>query len=173
MALAGAKFASKSINMALNFRILEQLRMALYESKPLPRPAQFKELAVSELVVRQQQQLKFEKRMRRIEKTLADARWEWEQKKLRSLTLQGVKFFAAIMHKDEEEGKKATGKTNRSRSESKDARRSLTVEDESDAEDLGTQILRDRPPHYTVHESGPTASADPTPPSYSPTECRC
>ncbi|KAJ1197704.1 hypothetical protein NDU88_001560 [Pleurodeles waltl] len=152
-------------NGTFNLRILEQLRMALYESQPLPRPAQFEVLAVWELVARQQQQMKFERRIRRVEKALAEARWDGEQKKWRSVTLQDVKLLPATTQEDETGGKKATRKTNKSSPESKEAKRSSIVEEESDAEDLVTQILRDRPQLYVVHEGGPRTSADPTAPA--------
>ncbi|KAJ1134513.1 hypothetical protein NDU88_000964 [Pleurodeles waltl] len=72
--------AAFPIHGTFNIRILENLRFAMYDMKVPPRPAQFEALAIWELMARQQQQKKFETRIRKAEKTLADARWDNAQK---------------------------------------------------------------------------------------------
>ncbi|KAJ1081624.1 hypothetical protein NDU88_001802 [Pleurodeles waltl] len=146
-----------------NLRILDELRMSLYEMKPLPRPAQFEALAVWELVARQQQEMKFKRRMKRVEKSLAEARWDWEQKRWRAETLHGIKLFPAITEEDETE-KEDNDKESESAGTKK--KKKLYVEDEdSDVEDLITQLLRDRPPPYETYSEGPSTSAATTAPA--------
>ncbi|KAJ1188290.1 hypothetical protein NDU88_005052 [Pleurodeles waltl] len=79
-------------------------------------------------------------------------------------TLHGIKLFPAITKDNETEGRKATRKTNNcpSESEYREGRKSAAVEEESDDDELIIQLLRDRPPPYIIHESGPNTSADPT-----------
>ncbi|KAJ1211130.1 hypothetical protein NDU88_006491 [Pleurodeles waltl] len=121
-----------------------------------PRPAQFEALAIWELMARQQQQKKFETRIRKVEKTLADARWDNAQKVWRSDVLQGIKLFPAIAKEEEATGKKATCKTDKKCSKDRD--------DESEDEEFITQLLNDRPPPYAENEQGPsTSSAPPAP----------
>ncbi|KAJ1129224.1 hypothetical protein NDU88_007595 [Pleurodeles waltl] len=144
------------IHGTFNIRILENLRFAMYDMKVPPRPAQFEALAIWELMARQQQQKKFETRMRKVEKTLADARWDNAQKVWRTDVLQGIKLFPAIAKEEEATGKKATCKTNR--------RCSKDREDESDDEEFIMQLLNDRPPPYAESGQGPsTSSALPAP----------
>ncbi|KAJ1175535.1 hypothetical protein NDU88_000822 [Pleurodeles waltl] len=106
--------------------------------RPLPRPAQFEALAVWKLIARQQQEIKLQRRIR--------------------------KLLPVITEEDETEGKKETSKSDKSSSGSKKEKRASTVEEDSDDEDLITQILSDQPPPYTVHEGGPSTSSDPTAP---------
>ncbi|KAJ1171255.1 hypothetical protein NDU88_003125 [Pleurodeles waltl] len=144
------------IHGTFNIRILENLRFAMYNMKVPPRPAQFEALAIWELMARQQQQKKFETRIRKVEKTLADARWDNAQKVWRSDILQGIKLFPAIATEEEATGKKATCKTNR--------RCSKDREDESEDEEFIIQLLNDRPPPYAASEQCPsTSSAPPAP----------
>ncbi|KAJ1109535.1 hypothetical protein NDU88_006895 [Pleurodeles waltl] len=144
------------IHGTFNIRILENLRFAMYDMKVPPRPAQFEALAIWELMARQQQQKKFETRIRKVEKTLADARWDNAQKVWRSDILQGIKLFPAIAKEEEATGKKATCKTNR--------RCSKDREEESEDEEFIMQLLNDRPPPYAASEQGPsTSSAPPAP----------
>ncbi|KAJ1124960.1 hypothetical protein NDU88_003403 [Pleurodeles waltl] len=122
-----------------------------------PRPAQFEALAIWELMARQQQQKKFETRIRKAEKTLADARWDNAQKVWRSDILQWIKLFPAIAKEEEATGKKATCKTNWRCSKDRE-------EDESEDEEFIMQLLNDRPPPYVESEQGPsTSSAPPAP----------
>ncbi|KAJ1200889.1 hypothetical protein NDU88_004710 [Pleurodeles waltl] len=116
-----------------NLRILDQLRMTLYETKPLPRPAQFEALAVWELVARQQQEITFQRRIRKVEKSLSEARWDWEQKKWRTETLQGVKLFPAITA-EAESGEKDADQRDTS-SETKKKKNTYVEEEDSDIED--------------------------------------
>ncbi|KAJ1117480.1 hypothetical protein NDU88_005680 [Pleurodeles waltl] len=117
--------------------------MTLYETKPIPRLAQFEALAEWELIARQQQEIKFQRRIRKVEKSLAEARWDWEQKKWRMATLQGVKLFPAIKEEDESEGKEETSKSNKSSSGGKKKKRTYVEDEDSDVEDLieGVQVL--------------------------------
>ncbi|KAJ1168883.1 hypothetical protein NDU88_000795 [Pleurodeles waltl] len=152
------------IHGTFNIRILENLRFAMYDMKVPPRPAQFEALAVWELMARQQQQKKFETRIRKAEKTLADARWDNAQKVWRSDILQGIKLFPAIAKEEEATGKKATCKTNRRCSKDREDEEKLRREDESEDEEFIMQLLNDRPPPYVESEQGPsTSSALPAP----------
>ncbi|KAJ1142014.1 hypothetical protein NDU88_008342 [Pleurodeles waltl] len=129
-----------------------------------PRPAQFEALAIWELMARQQQQNKFETRIRKVEKTLADARWDNAQKVWRSDVLQGIKLFPAITKEGEETGKKATCKTNRTCSKDREDEEKLRREEELEDEELIMQLLNDRPPPYAESGQGPsTSSAPPAP----------
>ncbi|KAJ1083192.1 hypothetical protein NDU88_003352 [Pleurodeles waltl] len=145
------------IHGTFNIRILENLRFAMYDMKVPPRPAQFEALAIWELMARQQQQKKFETRIRKVEKTLADARWDNAQKMWRSDVLQGIKLFPAIAKEEEATGKKATCKTDRRCSKDRE-------EDELEDEEFIMQLLNDRPPPYAESGQGPsTSSAPPAP----------
>ncbi|KAJ1167753.1 hypothetical protein NDU88_008142 [Pleurodeles waltl] len=119
-----------------------------------PRPAQFEALAIWELIARNQQQKKFETRIRKVEKTLADARWDSTQKVWRSDVLQGIKLFPAITDEAETEGRKATHKTNRSQSRDRENNRNSKRSDESDDEEFIIQLLNDRPQPYVESEKG-------------------
>ncbi|KAJ1124938.1 hypothetical protein NDU88_003385 [Pleurodeles waltl] len=152
------------IHGTFNIRILENLRFTMYDMKVPPRPAQFEALAIWELMARQQQQKKFETRMRKIEKTLADARWDNAQKVWRSDVLQGIKLFPAITKEEEETGKKATCKTDRKCSKDREDEEKLRREEELEDEELIMQLLNDRPPPYAESGQGPsTSSAPPAP----------
>ncbi|KAJ1092323.1 hypothetical protein NDU88_005434 [Pleurodeles waltl] len=129
-----------------------------------PRPAQFEALAIWELMARQQQQNKFETRIRKVEKTLADARWDNAQKVWRSDVLQGIKLFPAIAKEEEATGKKVTCKTNRRCSKDREDEEKLRREEELEDEELIMQLLNDRPPPYAESGQGPsTSSAPPAP----------
>ncbi|KAJ1092898.1 hypothetical protein NDU88_006008 [Pleurodeles waltl] len=129
-----------------------------------PRPAQFEALAIWELIARNQQKKKFETRVRKVEKTLADARWDSTQKVWRSDVLQGIKLFPAITVKAETEGRKATYKTNRSQSRDRENNRNSKRSDESDDEEFIMQLLNDRPPPYVESENGSSTSTAPPEP---------
>ncbi|KAJ1217582.1 hypothetical protein NDU88_005176 [Pleurodeles waltl] len=129
-----------------------------------PRPAQFEALAIWELIARNQQQKKFETRIRKVEKTLADARWDSTQKVWRSDILQGIKLFPAIAEEEETEGRKATCKTNRSQSREGESNRNSKRGDESDDEEFIIQLLNDRPPPYVESEKGSSISTAPPEP---------
>ncbi|KAJ1114442.1 hypothetical protein NDU88_002679 [Pleurodeles waltl] len=121
--------------------------------KPLPRPAQFEALAVWELVARQQKELKFNRRMKKVEKSLVEARWDWEQKRWRMATMQDIKIFPAITERDESE-KGDSAKEEESEGKKK-RKKSYVDDDDSDVEDLITEWLRDRPPPMTTYAGGP------------------
>ncbi|KAJ1112518.1 hypothetical protein NDU88_000781 [Pleurodeles waltl] len=57
-----------------NMRILARLRWMLSEQKPPPRPAQYEALTVWDLMALKQKQEKFQKRLRKAEKSYAEAR---------------------------------------------------------------------------------------------------
>ncbi|KAJ1188901.1 hypothetical protein NDU88_005657 [Pleurodeles waltl] len=150
----------------VNLRILDKLQMTLCETlcetKPLPRPAQFEALAVWEIVARQQQEIKFKRRIKKVEKSLAEARWDWEQKRWRTETLQGIKLFPAIA--EDESEKEDTTKGDESTGTKK--KKQPYVEDEdSDVEDLITQLFRDQPPPYATRPGGPGNSSASTAPA--------
>ncbi|KAJ1202208.1 hypothetical protein NDU88_006009 [Pleurodeles waltl] len=126
-----------------------------------PRPLQFEALAIWEQMARRQLQKKFETRVRKVEKTLADARWDITQKVWRSDILQGIKLFPAITDEEETEGRKATYKTNRSQSGDRENNRNSKRSDESDDEEFILQLLNDRPPPYVESENGPSTSTAP------------
>ncbi|KAJ1215713.1 hypothetical protein NDU88_003321 [Pleurodeles waltl] len=129
-----------------------------------PRPAQFEALAIWELIARNQQQKKFETRIRKVEKTLADTRWDSTQKIWRSDVLQGIKLFPAITDEAETEGRKATHKTNRSQSRDRENNRNSKRGDESDDEEFIIQLLNDRPPPYVESEKDSSISTAPPEP---------
>ncbi|KAJ1217711.1 hypothetical protein NDU88_005302 [Pleurodeles waltl] len=99
-------------NYTFNLRILENLRQVMYGLRTPPRPAQFEALAIWELAARQQQSLKFEKKMRRAEKSSVEARWDSEQRQRRLNTLLGVRLFPEMT----EDGEKVSKKSKRSSS---------------------------------------------------------
>ncbi|KAJ1192632.1 hypothetical protein NDU88_001939 [Pleurodeles waltl] len=116
--------------------------MTLYETKPLPRPAQFEALEVWELIARQQQEIKFQRRTRKVEKSLAEARWDWEQKELRMTTLQDVNLFPAITEEGESEEKEDISKSDEISSGGNKKKNTYVEEDDSDIEDLIPQVTR-------------------------------
>ncbi|KAJ1191987.1 hypothetical protein NDU88_001300 [Pleurodeles waltl] len=128
------------------------LRLSLYDMKPLLRPAQFEALAVWELVARQQQELKFNRRMKRVEKSLAEARWDWEQKRWGMATMKEIKMFPSITEGDNSD-KGDSAKEEESEGKKK-RKKSYVGDDDSDVEDLITQLLRDRPPPMTTYAGG-------------------
>ncbi|KAJ1205042.1 hypothetical protein NDU88_000477 [Pleurodeles waltl] len=130
-----------------------------------PRPVQFEALAIWELIAKNQQQKKFETRIRKVEKTLADARWDSTQKVWRSDVLQGIKLFPAITDEAETEGRKATYKTNRSQSRDRENNRNSKRSDESDDEEFIIQLLNDRPPPYVESKKGSSISTAPPEPT--------
>ncbi|KAJ1176982.1 hypothetical protein NDU88_002249 [Pleurodeles waltl] len=144
-----------------NLRILDQLQMALYEIKTLPRPAQLEALAVWELVARQQQEMKYKRRIKRVEKSLAEAKWDWEQKRWRAETLQCAKLFPANTEEEaEEDGAKEVESAGK-----KKKRKSYVDDEDYDVEDLIMQLLRDRPPPLMTYSGGPGTSATTTAPA--------
>ncbi|KAJ1115235.1 hypothetical protein NDU88_003461 [Pleurodeles waltl] len=129
--------------------------------KPPPRPAQYEALAVWDLMDIKQRQQKFERRMRRAEKTLAEARWDNESKMWRRGIVDGLKLFPAITQGDETQGKKATCKTDKDSSKPKETKWSWIEEDDSDDEEFLNQLLHDRPPPYAVDDNAPSTSVGP------------
>ncbi|KAJ1217714.1 hypothetical protein NDU88_005305 [Pleurodeles waltl] len=106
--------------------------------------------------------------MKRVEKSLAEARWDWEQKRWRAVTLQDVKLFPAITEGDEAE-KEDSAKEDESGVRKK-KRTSYMDDDDSDVKDLITQLLRDRPPPLTTYSGGPSTSA--TAPTAAPVQAQ-
>ncbi|KAJ1117792.1 hypothetical protein NDU88_005988 [Pleurodeles waltl] len=144
-----------------NTRVLENLRWMLSVQKPPLRPAQYEALAVWDLMAMKQRQQKFERRIRRAEKTLAEASWDNESKMWRRGIVDGLKLFPAIAQRDETQGKKATCKTDKDSGKPKETKRSWTEEDDSDDEEFLNQILHDRPPPYAVSDIVPSTSTGP------------
>ncbi|KAJ1128752.1 hypothetical protein NDU88_007127 [Pleurodeles waltl] len=144
-----------------NLRVLENLWRVLNELKPPPRPEQFETLAIWELMAIQQQQQKFERRMRKAEKTLAEARWDSAQRVWRRETLDGVRLFPAIAQEDEDKGGKATCKTDESPSKDKEARKPWSEVDDSSDDEFLNQLLNDRTPPYAIDDSRPSTSTGP------------
>ncbi|KAJ1118186.1 hypothetical protein NDU88_006381 [Pleurodeles waltl] len=103
----------------------------------------------------------FQRRLKRAEKTLAEARWDNESKMWRWGIVDGLKLFPAITQGDEAQGKKATCKTDKDSSNPKETKRSWEEEDDSDNEEFLNQLLHDRPPPYAVSDNVPSTSADP------------
>ncbi|KAJ1096088.1 hypothetical protein NDU88_001234 [Pleurodeles waltl] len=135
--------------------------------RPLQRPAQFEALAVWELVARQQHELKTNRRIKKIEKTQAEARWDWEQKRWRMATMKEVKMFPAIMEGDDSD--KGDNNKERENEEKRKGKKSYVDDDDSDVEDYITQLLRDRPPPMITYAGGPgnIATAPPATPGTS------
>ncbi|KAJ1088432.1 hypothetical protein NDU88_001589 [Pleurodeles waltl] len=144
-----------------NTRILEHLRWMLSVQKPPPRSAQYEALAVWDLMAIRQRQQKFERRMKRAEKTLAEARWDNESKMWRRGIVDGLKLFPAITQEDETQGKKAKCKTDEGSSKPKETKRSWIEEDDSDDEEFLNQLLHDRLPPYAVDDNALSTSAGP------------
>ncbi|KAJ1098684.1 hypothetical protein NDU88_003791 [Pleurodeles waltl] len=126
-----------------NIRILENLRRVLNELKPPPRPAQFEALAIWELMAIRQQQQKFERRMRKAEKTLAEARWDSAQRVRRRETIDGIRMFPAIALEGENKGGKATCKTDKSSSKDKEAKKPWSEINDSNDDEFLNQLLND------------------------------
>ncbi|KAJ1118111.1 hypothetical protein NDU88_006306 [Pleurodeles waltl] len=95
--------------------------------------------------------------MKRVEKSLAEARWDWEQKRWRTETLKGIKLFPAITEEDETE-KEDNAKESESTG-TKKKKKPYVDDEDSDVEDLITQLLRDRPPPFGTYSGGPSISA--------------
>ncbi|KAJ1203548.1 hypothetical protein NDU88_007333 [Pleurodeles waltl] len=129
--------------------------------KPPPRPAQYEALAIWDLMAIKQRQEKFQRRIKRAEKTLAEARWDNESKMWRWGIVDGLKLFPAITQGDETQGKKATCKTDKDSSKPKETKRSWEEEDDSDNKEFLNQLLHDRPPPYAVSDNVPSTSAGP------------
>ncbi|KAJ1176583.1 hypothetical protein NDU88_001856 [Pleurodeles waltl] len=144
-----------------NMRILENLRWMLSVQKPPPRPAQYEALAVWDLMAIRQRQQKFERRIKKAEKTLAEARWDNESKMWRRGIVDRLILFPAITQGDETQGKKATCKTDKGSDKPKETKRSWIEEDDSDDEEFLNQLLHDRPPPYAVDDNAPSTSAGP------------
>ncbi|KAJ1124332.1 hypothetical protein NDU88_002793 [Pleurodeles waltl] len=149
------------VNGTFNLGIWENLWMVLYDLKPPSRPAQFEALAIGELMARQQQKRKFGRRMRRAEKTLAQARCDCVQKVWRRETLDRVKLFPAIAQEGEGKGRKDTRKTDKSPSRDKEPRKSSIGTEDSDDDKFFNQLLNDRPPPYVADENGPSTCTCP------------
>ncbi|KAJ1177283.1 hypothetical protein NDU88_002544 [Pleurodeles waltl] len=144
-----------------NTRVLENLRWMLSVQKPPPRPAQYEALALWDLMAIKQRQQKFERRIKRVEKTLAEARCDNESKMLRRGIVDGLKLFPAIAQGEETQAKKATCKTDKDSNKPKESKRSWIDKDDSDEEEFLNQILHDRPPPYAVSDNVPSTSAGP------------
>ncbi|KAJ1152666.1 hypothetical protein NDU88_005441 [Pleurodeles waltl] len=144
-----------------NIRILENLQRVLNELKSPPRPAQFEGLAIWELMAIRQQQQKFERRMRKAEKTLAEARWDSAQRVWRRETIDGIRMFPAKAQENENKGGKATCKTNKSSSKDKEAKKPWSEMDDSDDDEFLNQFLNDRPLPYAIDNNRPSTSTGP------------
>ncbi|KAJ1144205.1 hypothetical protein NDU88_010507 [Pleurodeles waltl] len=141
-----------------NIMILENLRKVLNEQKPPPRPAQFEALAIWELMAIRQRQQKFERRMRKAEKTLAEARWDSEHRIWRREIIDGVRMFPAITPEAGTQGGKATCKTDKGSSKEKETKKSWA---DADDDEFLNQLLHDRPPPYALDDNRPSTSAGP------------
>ncbi|KAJ1139271.1 hypothetical protein NDU88_005646 [Pleurodeles waltl] len=104
------------------------------------------------MAIRQRQQ-KFERRMKRAEKTLAEARWDNETKMWGRGIVDRLKMFPAITQEDETQGKKAPCKTDKGSSKPKETQRSWADADDSDDEEFLNQLLHDRPPPYAITDN--------------------
>ncbi|KAJ1180680.1 hypothetical protein NDU88_005897 [Pleurodeles waltl] len=144
-----------------NIWILENVRRVLNELKPPPRPAQFEALAVWELKAIRQQQQKFERRMRKAEKTLVESRQDSAQRVWRRETIDGVRMFPAITQEGETQGGKATCKTDKGSSKEKGTKKSWAEADNSDDDEFLNQLLNDRPLPYAQDDNRPSTSAGP------------
>ncbi|KAJ1166230.1 hypothetical protein NDU88_006638 [Pleurodeles waltl] len=148
-------------NGTFNLRVLENLRSVLNDLKLPPRPAQFEALAIWELTAIRQQQQKFERRMRKAVKTLAEASWDSVQRVWRRETIDGVRLFPAIAQEGEDKWRKATYKTDKSPSQGKEVRKPWSEVDDSDDDEFLNQLLNDQPPPYAINENTPSTSACP------------
>ncbi|KAJ1149345.1 hypothetical protein NDU88_002155 [Pleurodeles waltl] len=144
-----------------NTRVLENLRWMLSTQKPPPRPAQYEALAVWDLMALKQRQEKLQRRLRRAEKSYAEARWDNESKMWRRGIVDGLKLFPAIAQGEETQGKKASCKTDKDSNNSKENKRPWEEEDDSDDEEFMDRLLHDRPAPYAVSDSAPSTSMDP------------
>ncbi|KAJ1089610.1 hypothetical protein NDU88_002761 [Pleurodeles waltl] len=144
-----------------NVRILENLRSVLNELKPPPRPAQFEALAIWELMAVRQQQQKFERRMRKAEKTLAEARWDSTHRVCRRETIDGVRMFPAITQESEAQRGKGTCKTDKGSSKEKETKKYWAEADDSDDDEFLNQLLNDRPLPYALDDNRPSTSVGP------------
>ncbi|KAJ1188136.1 hypothetical protein NDU88_004901 [Pleurodeles waltl] len=108
-----------------------------------------------------QKQEKFQKRLRRAEKSYAEARWDDESKMWRRGIVDGLKLFPAITQGEETQGKKASCKTDKDSGKSKENKRSWEEEDDSDDEEFMDRLLHNRLPPYAVSDNAPSTSLDP------------
>ncbi|KAJ1172213.1 hypothetical protein NDU88_004061 [Pleurodeles waltl] len=145
----------------LNIRILENLWRVLNVQKPPLRPAQFEALVIWELMAIRHQQQKFERRMRKAEKTLAEARWDSTQRVWRREIAEGVRMFPAITQEGGTQREKATCKTDKGSSREKETKKSWAEADVSEDDELLNQLLHDRPPPYALDDNRPSTSAGP------------
>ncbi|KAJ1190975.1 hypothetical protein NDU88_000292 [Pleurodeles waltl] len=109
----------------------------------------------------QHRQQKFVRRMRRAEKTLAEAKWDNETKMRRRGIVDGIKMFPAITQEDEAQGKKAICKTDKSSNKPVETQRSWADADDSDDEEFLNQLLHDRPPPYAINDNAQSTSVSP------------
>ncbi|KAJ1114549.1 hypothetical protein NDU88_002784 [Pleurodeles waltl] len=106
-------------------------------------------------------QERFQRRLRRAEKSYAEAKWNNENKMWRRGIVDGLKLFPAITQGEETQGKKASCKTNKDSGQTKENKRSWEEEDDYDEEEFMDRLLHDRPPPYAVSDSAPSTSLDP------------
>ncbi|KAJ1091547.1 hypothetical protein NDU88_004667 [Pleurodeles waltl] len=144
-----------------NPKVLENLRWMLSTQKPPPRPAQYEALAIWDLMALRHRQERFQRRLRRAEKSYAEARWDNENKMWRRGIVDGLKLFPAITQGEETQGKKASCKTNKDSGKTKENKRSWEEEDDSDDEKFMDRLLHDRPAPYAVSDSAPSTILDP------------
>ncbi|KAJ1180011.1 hypothetical protein NDU88_005239 [Pleurodeles waltl] len=144
-----------------NPKVLENLRWMLSTQKPPPRPAQYEALVIWDLMALKHRQERFHRRLRMVEKSYAEARWDNESKMWRRGIVDGLKLFPAITQGEETRGKKASCKTDKDSGKSKENKRSWEEEDDSDDEEFMDRLLHDRPPPYVVSDSAPSTSLDP------------
>ncbi|KAJ1208199.1 hypothetical protein NDU88_003585 [Pleurodeles waltl] len=144
-----------------NPKVLENLRWMLSTQKTPQRPAQYEALAIWDLMALKHRQEKFQRRLKRAEKSYAEARWDNKNKMWRRGIVDGLKLFPAIAQGEESQGKKASCKTDKDSSKSKENKRPWEEEDDSDDEEFMDRLLHDRPPPYAVSDSAPGTSVDP------------
>ncbi|KAJ1100018.1 hypothetical protein NDU88_005108 [Pleurodeles waltl] len=144
-----------------NPKVLEYLRWMLSTQKPPPRPAQYEALAIWDLMALKHRQERFQRRLRKAEKSYAEARWDNESKMWRRGIVDGLKLFPAITQGEETQGKKASCKTDKDSGKSKEIKRSWEEDDDSDDEEFMDRLFYDRPPPYAVSDSAPSTSLDP------------
>ncbi|KAJ1192659.1 hypothetical protein NDU88_001967 [Pleurodeles waltl] len=133
----------------------------LSTQKPPPRQAQYETLAIWDLMALKHRQERFQRRLRRAEKSYAEARWDNENKMWRRGIVDGLKLFSTIAQGDETPGKKASCKIDKDSNKSKENKRSWEEEDDSDDEEFMDRLLHDRPPPYAVSDNAPSTSTDP------------
>ncbi|KAJ1180371.1 hypothetical protein NDU88_005592 [Pleurodeles waltl] len=129
--------------------------------KPPPRPAQYAALAIWDLMSIKHRQERFQRILKRAEKSYAEARWDNENKMWRRGIVDGLKLFPVITQGEETQGKKASCKTDRDSGKTKAKKRSWEEEDDSDDEEFMNRLLHDCPPPYAVSDSAPSTSLDP------------